>query len=383
LLGSSRDGARRRLLGSSGDRVPRAAGDPGRCPGGGIRRRQPRIDARQQALATICGHGRPQDRHPGQTGQPIVGEPVHAPGQLILRGQPRPEQQRIVGAEGYRHAGVEQLDQRHVGGCCRHAESDIRCRADLEGDLPLREPPDQSGLRRGRDAMADPVGVQLVDARSDAGCASQLTAVRHGEQAGSGRDPERGGKVGGGASPLVVRQAEPDHPAARMAGREPRGRPGVKGMPGPVRGEDHADTEAGGACRRRGRVEHQLDERGQPAKSARVSGRVDLVLQPAGALGNLVLRHLSDQPADVGFGAQHRPSAVIQPLEPEPAPLVGPAQPGRPVGPERVGQADPVRGREFDQGAPAHGPGEVQMQVRLGEQVQPPSHPTSLPGSGR
>ena len=81
----------------------------------------------------------------------------------------------------------------------------------------------------------------------------------------------------------------------------------------------------------------------------------------------LVRGHLVQQPADVGLALQHRPRGVVQPLEPEPALLVG--RRARRTGwseRQRVGQPHAVLAGEVEQGGAAHGAGEVQVQVGLG-----------------
>ena len=83
-------------------------------------------------------------------------------------------------------------------------------------------------------------------------------------------------------------------------------------MPSPVAADGVAD-----------RVEHQVGEGGDPAEPGGVPAGVDLDLQPAAAVAHVVLGRLQHQPADVGLGPQHRPGHVVEPLEPEPALLVG------------------------------------------------------------
>ena len=290
--------------------------------------------------------GRALHRHCGQLGQLRIGEPVHGPGQLVLGGQPGAEQQRVVGTERHRDPGVEQLRQRHRGWRSRDAERHIRGRADLKRGLPVGQPPQQLRILDGPDPVPDPVGVQLVQAGTDAGRSLEFAAVRHQHQPGPGRDPERRGEVGRSAASFVVRQAEAGHAAPGVAPRQPGRRPGFERVPDAVRGDDHSDADAGRPLGLRDRVEYQLRERRQAPEHGGVPGRVDLELKPARAFGSLILRQLGDQPADISGLAQHRPGDVVQPLEPEPAPLIGAAQPGRPVAAERVGQPDPVLARQ-------------------------------------
>src|SRR5204862_7096757 len=134
----------------------------------------------------------------------------------------------------------------------------------------------------------------------------------------------------------------PDAPPASvdvLAGQA-RKWPRVERGPGAVRRDDDRDAEAGALARVAHRVEHQVRERGDPAEPAAVAARVDLDLQPSAAVGDVVLRGLTDQPTYVVLGAEHRPRDVIQALEAEPALLVGGSQLGRPLGDEGVRQAD-------------------------------------------
>jgi hypothetical protein len=222
--------------------------------------------------------------------------------------------------------------------------------------------------------VPDPVRVQVVQAGPDAGRAAQLTAVRGEEQRRPGRDAERDRELGRAATPLVVAQPEPDHPAARVLRGQPGQRPRLQRVLGPVGRDDQADAHPGRGGRRVRRVQHQLHRRGETAEALPVAGRVDLDLQPAGPLGPLVLRSLAEQPAHVLRGAQHRPRDVVQPLEPEPAALVGRAQPGRPGPGQRFRQVHPVLRGQVDQGGVPHRPGEVQVQVRLGQRGDRPRH---------
>ena len=84
-----------------------------------------------------------------------------------------------------------------------------------------------------------------------------------------------------------------------------------------------AMPEAGVARGLADRVEDQVGERGDPAEPGGVPAGVDLDLQPPAAVAHVVLGGLPHQPAYVVLGAQHRPRHVVEPLEAEPALLVG------------------------------------------------------------
>ena len=88
----------------------------------------------------------------------------------------------------------------------------------------------------------------------------------------------------------------------------------------------------------------------------------------------LVLRGLQHQPADVLLVAQYRARHVVEPLETEPAALVGRPELGRLARPQGVGaqhlrQVHAVLVGELQQRRRTHGAGEVQVQVRLGQEA--------------
>jgi hypothetical protein len=300
---------------------------------------------------------------------------VPQPRDLVLRVQPRAEQQRVVRPQRDRHAGLEQLPQRHVRRVRCDAERDIGRRADLERDGLRGEPLDQRRVLDGTDAMPDPVGVQHVQAGRDAGRAGQLAAVRDEHQPGPPGDAERAPEFLCRAAPLVVGQAEAGDAAPGVLRREPGERPGIQRMVSPVRRDDDRDSDPGRGARRGGRREHELGERGDPAEPVRESRGIGLDLQPARALGHLVLGGLAEQPVHVRRSAQHRAGDVVEPLEPEPPALVGAAQVRRPVLGERGWQVDAMLIGQLDHRRVAHRPGQMQMQVRFGERAERPGHP--------
>ncbi len=209
--------------------------------------------------------------------------------------------------------------------------------------------------------MPQPVGVQVVEAGADVFGPAQLAAVRREHQPCALGDPERRREVGGAAPALVVGQSEPDDAAVGVLRGEPRQGPGVEGVPGAVGGDDHRHPEAGPRAGVPDRVQHQVGERGDPVEPGGVPARVDLDLQPPAAVADVVLGRLEHQAAYVALGAEHRPGHVVQPLEPEPALLIGGRELRRPLLDERVGQMDPVAGGQLEQGGVPHGTREVQV----------------------
>ena len=142
-----------------------------------------------------------------------------------------------------------------------------------------------------------------------------------GVEAGGARCPARPAR-----RRAASRAARPGRRSGRP-GRSPRSRPRRSSLDSPKPttprpaycAASRASVRASSGCRVRfaamttptptpvarvavaGGVEDQLDGRGQPAEPRRVRRGVDLDLQPAGALGALVLGRLAHQPAHVGL----------------------------------------------------------------------------------
>ena len=304
----------------------------------------------------------------------VVGEAVGGAHRGVLRGQPGAEQQRVVGAERDLRAGVEQLAQRHRGQVAVDAERDVRDRAHLQRHARPRRPGRAApGPRRpGRRARSGRRAASSRQVRTLSGPSSSPPC-------GASSRPARSAIANAGAKSAVVpRRSSLDSPkpttprpaycaASRASVRASSGcrvrlAAITTAMPRPV-----------GARRLAHGVEDQVGEGGDPAEPGGVPARVDLDLQPAAAVGDVVLGRLAHQPAHVVLGAQHRPGDVVEPLEAEPALLVGGRQLRRPVLDQRVGQQDPVALGQLDQGRVPHRPGEVQVQVRLGQRQQVPS----------
>ena len=113
------------------------------------------------------------------------------------------------------------------------------------------DPVQQRRVLGGADAVAEPVGVQVVEADPDVLGAAQLAAVRREQQPGPLGDPERRREVGGAAAALVVGEAEADHPAAGVLRGQPGQGAGVERVPGAVGGDHHGHPEPGRRARRR------------------------------------------------------------------------------------------------------------------------------------
>ena len=193
--------------------------------------------------------------------------------------------------------------------------------------------------------------------------------MRGKQQASVGRDAEGGLEVRGRAAPLVVGQAEADDAPARVLGSQPSERAGVERVPGAVRGDDDPDADARRLLGVPGGVQEQVGEVRDAAVDGGVARGVGLQTPPA-RLGPLVLGDLHDEAAEVLFRLDDRPGRVVQPLEPEPAALVGGGQLRRPFLGERRWQAHAAQLGQLDHGRMAHRPGQVQVKVRLGKRRQ-------------
>jgi hypothetical protein len=145
---------------------------------------------------------------------------------------------------------------------------------------------------------------------------------------------------------------------------EPGQRAGVERVPDPARRDDHPDLAGRRQAGFAGGVQDDLQGGRDPADERCIGRRVDLDLQPAGALARVVLRGLEDDPAHVVGVAHAGPGRVVQPLEPEPSALVRRGVQELVLAQLRR-QREPVPGCQVEQGGRSHGAGEVQMQVRL------------------
>jgi hypothetical protein len=303
-------------------------------------------------------------------------------GRGVLRGEPRPEQQRVVGAEGNPGAGVDEAAQRDGVQRGVDPEGHVGRRAHLERYPRVDHPGEQLAVLSRAHAVPQPGGGQGVQGVPHVVRAEQLAAVRQARQAGPRRDPEGGCEVRRVTAPLVVGQSETDHLARAVAGipgGQPCQRPGVEGVADPARGDDHRDLAGGGSAGLAGGVQHDLQSGGEAAHERRVRGGVDLQLQPARPFGGVVLSRLEHQPAHV-VGVPHAgPGRVVEPLEAEPTPFVG-SQPQQVVLAQGLGQPDAVLVGELDERLRAHAAGEVQVQVRLRQRVHRPNRlPNRLP----
>jgi hypothetical protein len=217
---------------------------------------------------------------------------VHVAGDLVLLHQTAPEEKRVVRPERYRDPGRDERPEGNSGLIRGNPERHVGGRAHLARDALRGEPLNEPGILHRPDSVPEPVRVQHVQAGRHAGRPDKLPGVRHEQQPGPLSDPERRRKIRGGPPPLVVGEPEPDHALPGILRRQPRKRPGIHRVPGPVGGDDDPDPDVSGPRRLLGRVKHQLGKRGNPAVHRREPGGIGLQLQPPGPLSPLIFRDL-------------------------------------------------------------------------------------------
>ena len=311
-------------------------------------------------------------------------------GRRVLREQAGPEQQRVVGAEGDRHAGRPQPRDRGPtrGRAPRRARrwrpGRPRRRPGARPAAPAAPgpPPTAPRARAGGPRGPPPRRAPTRGPRSSPACGTATSPASR-----ASRNALR--EVLHVALGLVVGQPEPDHPAPGEPPRQPGQGLRVAGVAGPVRGDDQRRPDAGAAVPAASASSSSSTVGLQPAQPGRVRRRVDLQLQPAGTGGGLVLDDLADDPPHLVRAGQHLAGRVVQPLEPRPPAPHGDVDP-RPLRVEQPGRQRPaLLGGQVEQGRGPHPAGEVQVQVRLGEQGQVTRrvpgkglHPSSVPQSG-
>ena len=284
--------------------------------------------------------GRPRRRAPGDAANDIRASSASSASVsswaarmvAYCAGELRAEQQRVVGAEGDGGAGVEQLRaaaptsgrSRRRARRWRRGRPRARRRARRSGPAAPGPPPTGRRGRAGRRAARRGRSGRL---RPDA--ARRRAAPAPGRPARRSGTPAAKSAVLPRRSSLERPKPTTPRPAYCAASRASvRASSGCRvrlaaittAMPSPVRSRGVPDA-----------VEHQVGERGDPAEARGVAARVDLDLQPAAAVADVVLGGLQHQAAYVVGRAQHRPRDVVEPLEAEPALLVGRRQLRRPV----------------------------------------------------
>src|SRR5699024_6224463 len=101
--------------------------------------------------------------------------------------------------------------------------------------------------------------------------------------------------------------------------------------------------------------------------------RVDLDLEPARPLGPVIDGRLPDDAAHVLLTAHTVPGGVVEPLEAEPPSLVGRRDPRWTAAAEGLREAHVQSGGQVADRVHAHGSGEVEVQMGLGQGPQVPA----------
>ena len=253
---------------------------------------------------------------------------------LVLGHEPGPEQQRVVGAE---RDGRARPSTSARSGTCRRLGVDPERRRSTPGTPRARRPRSTTCARapRGSSAARTP-----CPSRSGRRCVEHLArrAPRRAARRRAGtearparaRDRERRARTPPcrprRSSLLSPKPTTSPGPVAGVPRRQPREGARVERVAHARRRHDDADLDAGGRARRPGLVEHDLQRRRDAADERRVRRRVDLDLEPAATPPP---RRPRPPRARCGAcpasDAHARPRGVVEPLEPEPAALVGAA----------------------------------------------------------
>ena len=246
-----------------------------------------------------------------------------------------------------------------------HAQRQVRRRADLQVHPGRRQALEQHRVLHRPHPVADAVGAQDADGLGHRVGPAQLARVRRGQQPAVARHGERLDKGARGIRPLVVGQPERDDTRLGVAHRKAR-RGGGTVRVSPIRRQHPADAHA----RRRAGVppgvEQQFQHRLRRAEAAVVQRRVGGHLNPARAVGDLVLGQLTYEPDEVGGRAQQLLRGAVEAVEARPAHgLVGGAGSG-----QGRRESHARAQRELGKGARPHRPREVQVEVGLRQGVQ-------------
>ena len=277
---------------------------------------------------TSSGAHRAAHRAARQLGQLGVVQAVRLAGLLVLREQPGAEQQRVVGPQRDRDAGRAQGAQRDVGGGRRRRRAGRSTTGRPRASTPAAA---SRSSRAGSSAERTPWPIRRRPARRGRRPRCPARPARRRAASRSARPGRRSGRPG---------RSPRSGPAARRwtARSRPRPRPAycaasrasVRASSGcrvRLARDDHADADAGRPGRRAARRRAPARRPGsdRQAHGAYDVGSTWISSQPEPS-ARVVLGGLAHQPAHVGLAADHRAGGVVEPLEPEPAALVGRAQ---------------------------------------------------------
>jgi len=243
--------------------------------------------------------------------------------ELVLVGEPREEQQRVVGAERDGGSRIDQRAQRDVRARLVHAEVDVRCRADLERDAARDELLQQRRVLGRTDAVAEPGRAEGVHDPAYVLRAGQLATVRHTRESCPARDRERVRPLLGDARVLVVRQPERDdfsEAVSRMTRREAGERLRLHRVTHPRGGDDDAHAQPVRVAGVPRLVHDDLQRLDEPADMEGVRARVDLELESSRPFADIVGHGSLHDPAHGFLARDDEARGLVRALEPVPAP---------------------------------------------------------------
>ena len=212
--------------------------------------------------------------------------------------------------------------------------------------------------------------MEVVENLRHVTCAQQLPAVRYESESGAVGDAEGVLEFRGVSAAFIVREAEPEHLSRAVTSvRSGQARQRARLQRVTCAAARHDDTypDAELSAGRAGLVHHDLQRGSDAADERGIARGVHLDLQPTRALGRVVCGRLAHDAPHVRLRAHARPRRVVESLKPEPPALADVGEHGRPGFGERTRQALSVGFCELEQRGKPHRPGEVQVQVRLGQ----------------
>ena len=370
---------RRQPLARPGRRARRPLGGPTRP----ARRRSPPA----AAAARPAARAEPRTDCRASSASSASVKPWCCARDLVLRGQPRAEQQRVVRAQRHRHPGVEQRPQRYVLRLLVDPQRHVRRRAHLAGHPALGQPLQQPRVLGGPYAVPDPAGVQVVQAVPDARRARQLAAVRRRQQPALPGDGEGAVEVPGEAR--AVRRWR----ARSRRRRGPRSAPRAGPACGRPAGASSGSRRPGPACRARSRAT-ALSTASRMISSAGIS-------PPSRGAYEVGSTWISSQPRAVPRRPPRRPRAPAAGCPRAPAGRTARCRTAAGSGTSRArrwpaasaarrrvsasGRCTPYLSASSSRVAGPHRPGEVQVQMGLRQQtyvtyVLHPQDPAVRPG---
>ena len=299
----------------------------------------------------------------------LVAEVVGGPHRGVLAGQPRAEEQRVVGAQRDRGAGGEQLGQRHRRQVGVDAEGDVGDRAHLEGDAAVDDA-DRAGRGPRRPGRRGPAGRRAARRGTSRMCSGPSSSPPCGVSSRPARSAIRKAPANSAVRPRRSSLERPNPttprpaycPASRASVRASSGcrvrlAAITTAMPSPV------DREASSTASSTRSVNAVMppNRAAYPLGSTWISSH-----RPPST--HVVLGGLTHQPAYVGLacaaptGPRRRDAGTGTSPSRRP-----PTAAGGQSSTSDVGQVDAVALGQLEQGAVPHGPGEVQVEMRLRE----------------